>query len=480
MQRNNASLQNKILSWLMPLMLLLILVDSSLLNRLAINALEKELDADLRSSSQDITSYLKQSGIDATDFELLENASRILLNDNVDRILYSVSNENGALLSGNKNLFEKTKTITYTSTNTNIKTKAKTSNLDAYYFFADIDNEKFRVIRSTFKVMNSFGPHDINIQVAVTLNRRNALANKILVGIVVPQLLLVVVSLLIISMSVKRGLAPLGELQNAVSKRSEKNLSPINLPNIPEEVSLVANSVNQLMRQLQNLISGQNQFIADAAHQLRTPLAGAQAQLELAELESDPAKLKSILLKVHQSLDRLLHTINQLLVLAKSQPEAVSMIKMEALDLNIISKEVALEMAPTAIQKKIDLGFEEATTPAMILGNTERLKELLYNLLDNAIRYTQNAGCVTLSINVTDEDVELIVADNGPGISMADRDKIFDRFHRVIGSGQDGSGLGLAIVKEIANLHNADIVVSEANSTNGLQVTVSFSKWMES
>jgi signal transduction histidine kinase len=101
-------------------------------------------------------------------------------------------------------------------------------------------------------------------------------------------------------------------------------------------------------------------------------------------------------------------------------------------------------------------------------------------LLDNAIRYTQNAGCVTLSINVTDEDVELIVADNGPGISMADRDKIFDRFHRVIGSGQDGSGLGLAIVKEIANLHNADIVVSEANTTNGLQVTVNFNKWMES
>lgn len=476
MQRNNASLRKKILSWLMPLMLLLILVDSSLLNRLAINALEKELDADLHSSSQDITSYLKHSRIDAIDFELLENASRILLNDNVDRILYSISNENGVLLSGNEKLFEKTKMYTYTNT----KTKARTSNLDAYYFFAEINNEKFRVIHSTFKVMNTFGQHDINIQVAVTLNRRNALANKILIGIVVPQLLLALVSFLIISISVKRGLAPLNELQNAVSKRSEKNLSPINLPDIPEEVSLVANSVNQLMWQLQNLISGQNQFIADAAHQLRTPLAGAQAQLELAELESDPAKLKSILLKVHQSLDRLLHTINQLLVLAKSQPEAVSMIKMETLDLNVISKEVASEMAPTAIQKKIDLGFEEAATPAIILGNAERLKELLYNLLDNAIRYTQNAGCVTLSINVTDEDVELIVADNGPGISMADRDKIFDRFHRVIGSGQDGSGLGLAIVKEIANLHNADIVVSEANTTNGLQVTVNFNKWMES
>ncbi len=466
MQRTNASLRKKILSWLMPLMLLLILVDSTLLNRLAINALEKELDADLHSSSQDITSYLKQSGIDTKDFDLLENASRILLNDNVDKIFYTISNENDVLLSGNQSLFEKTKTYT--------------SKLDSYYFFADINNEKFRVMRSIFKVTNASGTHDINIQVAVTLNRRNALANKILIGIVVPQLLLVIVSFLIISISVKRGLAPLGELQDALSKRSEKNLSPINLPNIPEEISLVTNSVNHLMKQLQQLILGQNQFIADAAHQLRTPLAGAQAQLELAELEPDPLKLKSILLKVHLSLDRLLHTINQLLVLAKNQPEAVSMIKMEALDLNIVSKEVASEMAPTAIQKKIDLGFEAATTPALILGNAERLKELLYNLLDNAIRYTQKGGRVTMSISSTDEDVELIVTDNGPGISMVDRDKIFDRFHRVIGSGQDGSGLGLAIVKEIANLHNADIVVSEANLTNGLQVTVSFNKWMES
>lgn len=466
MQRTNASLRRKILSWLMPLMLLLILVDSTLLNRLAVNALEKELDTDLRSSSQDITGYLKNSGIDAKDFELLENASRILLNDNVDNILYSVSNEDGLLLSGNQNLFETTKT--------------NTSKLDSYYFFTEINNEKFRVIRSIFKVTNASGTHDINIQVAVTLNRRNALANKILIGIVVPQLLLVVVSFLIISISVKRGLAPLGELQDALSKRSEKNLSPINLPNIPEEISLVTNSVNHLMKQLQQLILGQNQFIADAAHQLRTPLAGAQAQLELAELESDPLKLKSILLKVHQSLDRLLHTINQLLILAKSQPEAASMIKMEALDLNIISKEVASEMAPTAIQKNIDLGFEEAARPAMIEGNAERLKELLYNLLDNAIRYTQNGGWVTMSINVTNEDVELMIVDNGPGISMANRDKIFDRFHRVIGSGQDGSGLGLAIAKEIAHLHNADIFVSEENSDRGLQINVSFNRLMKS
>ena len=465
MQRTYASLRRKILSWLMPLMLLVIFIDSTLLNQLAIRALEKELDADLYGSVADITDYLRNAGVDTKDFELLENASRILLNDKIDKILYSVTNANGILLSGSKDLVE--------------KTKNDTSKLNAHYFFTEINHDKFRVMRSTFIQDKASGSQKLIIQVAVTLHRRNALANKILVGIVVPQLFLVLVSFLIIFIGVKRGLAPLQVLQDAVSKRSEKNLSPINLPNIPEEVYLVANSVNNLMKQLQDLILGQNRFIADAAHQLRTPLAGAQAQLELAELEADPTVLKSILLKVHQSLDRLLHTVNQLLILAKNQPEAASTIQMEPLDLNLISKEVALEMAPTAIQKKIDLGFEPSAKPAIVKGNAERLKELLYNLLDNAIRYTQVGGQVTMSIRYTDTEVELKILDNGPGIDAAERDKIFDRFHRVIGSGQDGSGLGLAIVKEIAKLHDADITVAENDSKKGLQVVVSFDRAQE-
>ena len=284
---------------------------------------------------------------------------------------------------------------------------------------------------------------------------------------------------LIISISVKKGLAPLNDLQNAVSKRSEQNLSPIDLPNIPEEVFLVANSVNNLMKQLQNLISVQNRFIADAAHQLRTPLAGAQAQLEIAEFGGNPLILKSTLPKVHQSLDRLLHTVNQLLILSKSQPEAIAMIKMTTVDLNLIAKEVASEMAPTAIQKNIDLGFESSEVPALMTGNAERIKALLYNLLDNAILYTQDGGKVTVAIIVEKSTIELKVTDNGPGVSPEERNKIFDRFHRVMGSGQEGSGLGLAIVKEIANLHGANITILDENKDHGLQVLVCFSRYAE-
>ena len=467
MHRNQASLRKKILSWFMPLMLLLILVDSTMLHRLAVNALEKELDADLYGSVGDISDYLRLSGFGGKNFEILENASRILLNDDVDKVLYSVTDENGILLSGSKTLIESS------------KNKISKTNSKPYFFFIEVNHEKFRVVRSIIAIENPSNIQKINIQVAVTLNRRNALANKILFGIVVPQLILVLVSFLIISISVKKGLAPLSDLQDAVSKRSEQNLSPIDLPNIPEEVFLVANSVNNLMKQLQNLISVQNRFIADAAHQLRTPLAGAQAQLELAELGGNPQILESTLPKVHQSLDRLLHTVNQLLVLAKSQPEAIAMIKMTTIDLNLIAKEVASEMAPTAIQKEIDLGFESTEMPALIIGNAERLKALLYNLLDNAILYTQDGGKVTVAINATNSMVELKVTDNGPGVSLKERDKIFDRFHRVMGSGQEGSGLGLAIVKEIANLHGASIAILDEENIHGLQVLVSFNRYME-
>lgn len=467
MQSTQVSLRKKILSWFMPLMLLLIIADSTILHRLAVHTLENELDIDLYGSVGDISDYLKSSGLDAKNFSVLENASRILLNDDVDKVLYTVSNENGTLLSGNKYLLEKS------------KHKISTTDSKPYFFFTKINDQKFRVVRSKFTIGNTPNSQNIIIQVAVTLNRRNTLADKIFIGIFVPQLILILISFLIISISIKKGLAPLNDLQSEVSKRSEKNLSPIDLPNIPDEISLVAKSINNLMEQLKNQISVQSRFIADAAHQLRTPLAGAQAQLELAGIEGHPEIQKSILPKVNQSLNRLLHTVNQLLILAKSEAEAIAMIKMSQIDLNLIARAVASEMATTAIQKNIDLGFESSATPAFIKGNAERLKELLFNLLDNAIRYTQNGGKVTMSIELTETRVKLKVSDNGPGVIELERDRIFERFHRIIGSDQEGSGLGLAIVKEIAELHGANINMTDETKHKGLEIIVSFSKYIE-
>ena len=484
--KKQASLRRKLLSWLAPLLLLLILVDSSLLSMLAIDKLEEELDADMFSSAKEVSQFLSNFGSAPKDIRLLENASHVFLKDEVDKILYSISDSQGTLLSGSQALLN-AKQIELDDDDDDENSPQPAH----YYYNTQFANEDYRVVHAVFNIKNAQGAQTVTIQIAGTQKWRGILTETILIGIVVPQLLLALLSFFIIWFGIKKGLAPLNALQDAVSKRSEHDLSPIELPNIPQEVSLVANSVNQLMTKLQHLISAQNRFVADAAHQLRTPLAGAQAQLELAEQAEEPSAIKAMLPRAYLSLDKLLHIINQLLVLARSQPEAAASVNMALLDLNVLTKTIALEIAPAALKKHIDLGFEPSLVPALILGNVDRLNDLLNNLMDNAIRYTQIGGKVTVALDVSDKQVKLSVEDNGPGVLDAEKDKIFDRFHRALdidqsAAEQSGSGLGLAIVKEIASLHGASISVADSTSDDeslldkpsgrGLKVIISFKR----
>lgn len=470
MLKKQSSLRKQILSWLIPLMLLLIAADSTILYRLAIYQLEKELDEDLFSSAKDVSKFLKEFGHKPADIKLLESASKIFLKDEVDEILYTIQDSTGKLISGSAAL---------SIASSKLNTKLNDTNTPTYLSVA-VNNKQFRLAHASFIIEQAQGIQTMTIQIAGTENWRAQLAKSILLGIVVPQLLLALGSFFIIWYFVKKGLAPLDDLQDAVLKRSEQDLSPIYLPQATKDVALVANAVNQLMQKLQNLISAQNRFIADAAHQLRTPLAGAQAQLELAEQENNTNNIKMILPRAYQSLDKLLHIINQLLVLARSQPEAAASINMKTLNLNLIAKASALDLAPAALKKNIDLGFEPSLVPAMINGNIERLNDLLTNLIDNAIRYTQVGGKITVGLDVAEQAVNLLVEDNGPGVSANEQDKIFDRFHREMGNTQEGSGLGLAIVKEIADMHGAKICVADANygclNERGLSVKISFKR----
>ena len=223
-------------------------------------------------------------------------------------------------------------------------------------------------------------------------------------------------------------------------------------------------------------MSAQNRFIADAAHQLRTPLAGAQAQLELALLESDPDQHQELLERVSTSMERLSHTITQLLSLARNQQDASHNMVMSRVNLNKIAQEVTTDMVPTAIKKGLDLGFEADTQSTIILGDSKRLKEMLYNLVDNALLYTPAGGKVTVKVQHEAGEIVLSVIDNGPGIPKSEREKVFERFHRVIGTGQEGSGLGLAIVMEIAQLHQANVEIADEPRKKGLNIQVSFAE----
>lgn len=460
--KKHSSLRKKLLVLLVPPLLILILIASSILFRFAIVEQRDAFDNALYDSAYSIYQLIQKSDDSIENLSLPKNEKQFILNDQSDVIFYNVVGTDGKLLNGDSDggLMP--------------QIKEQTSNPN----FRDgiVHNLNVRIVSTLVSIQKNGVELPVYIQVAETLNKREALASNVLIDIIVPQLLLVLFTIIIIWFGVERGLQPLFDLQAAVSKRSYLDLSSIEMPDVPTEVMILVNSVNSLMRQLESVLSAQNRFIADAAHQLRTPLAGAHAQLELALLESDPDQHQELLERVSTSMERLSHTITQLLSLARNQQDASHNIVMSRVNLNKIAQEVTTEMVPTAIKKGLDLGFEADTQSTIILGDSKRLKEMLYNLVDNALLYTPAGGKVTVKVQHEAGEIVLSVIDNGPGIPKSEREKVFERFHRVIGTGQEGSGLGLAIVMEIAQLHQANVEIADEPRKKGLNIQVSFAE----
>jgi two-component system sensor histidine kinase TctE len=457
-----SSLRKKLLRVLVPPLLILILLVSSILFRFAIVEQRDAFDNALYDSAYSIYQLLEKSEGSIEDLSIPKSEKQFILNDQSDVIFYNVVDTNGNVLNG--------------ETDPGLMPILNPQTSTPNFRNGTVQHLKVRIVSTLVSIQKNDKKLPVYIQVAETLNKREALASHVLIDIIVPQLLLLLCTFGIIWFGVERGLQPLFDLQAAVSKRSYLDLSEIDMPDVPTEVMILVNSVNTLMKQLEGVLNAQNRFIADAAHQLRTPLAGAQAQLELALEESDPEQHKILLERVNASMERLSHTISQLLSLARNQQDASHSMALSQLNLNQIAQEVTTDMVPTAIKKDIDLGFEASELSAMILGDSKRLKEMLYNLIDNALLYTPRGGKVTVNVKREAGEIVLSVEDNGPGIPKEEREKVFERFHRIMGTGQEGSGLGLAIVMEIAQLHQANVEISDEPMKKGLNIQVSFTE----
>jgi len=459
------SLRKKLLLLLVPPLLILILIASTILYRFAIVEQRDAFDNALYDSAFSIYQLLQKSDENIETLSLPNDEKQFILNDQKDIVFYNVVDTGGKVLNGENDAG--------LMPNLN-KEKANPSFRDGI-----VKNFKVRMVSTLVSIQKNGTKLPVYIQVAETLNKRQALASNVLIDIIVPQALLVLFTIGIIWFGVERGLQPLFDLQSAVSKRSYLDLSAIEMPNVPTEVMILVNSVNSLMRQLDGVLNAQNRFIADAAHQLRTPLAGAQAQLELALLENDSVQHQQLLARVSTSMERLSHTITQLLSLARNQQDASNNIVMSPVNLNQIAQEVTSDMVPTAIKKGLTMGFKADSQNTMVVGDSKRLKEMIYNLIDNAVLYTPAGGKVTVKIHREAGEIVLSVIDNGPGIPKAEREKVFERFHRVIGNEQEGSGLGLALVMEIAQLHLANVEIIDEPRKKGLNIQVSFAEARE-
>jgi two-component system sensor histidine kinase TctE len=321
---------------------------------------------------------------------------------------------------------------------------------------------------------------DALVQVAETLDRRQRLATEIIKGVLLPQFAILPLAVMLVWLALTRGIRPLERLQRRIRARESTDLSPIPERDVPEEVAPLVRSINDLLARLDKSVATQRHFLADAAHQLKTPLAGLRTQAELAAREidggrGDPASMKHSLRQIAISSQRAAHMVNQLLAMARAEsPEGK--LPRQWVDMAAITRAVVRDFVPRAIERRIDLGYEgPETVPAAgdgaatrLFGEPVLLGEMVRNLVDNALQYTPAGGTVTARVAAeAGGGVLLQVEDNGPGVPPAERELVFQAFYRALGTEVDGSGLGLAIVAEVAERHGASVTVGDAHPRTG-------------
>lgn len=320
------------------------------------------------------------------------------------------------------------------------------------------------------------GQGDGLVQVAETLGKRSRLATEIIKGVLLPQFVILPLAVTLVWFALVRGIRPLAELQQRIRKRPSTDLSAIPTRDVPDEVAPLVDAINDLLQRLDQSIATQRHFLADAAHQLKTPLAGLRMQAELAAREidsgkSDPVSMKHSLRQIALSSQRAAHMVNQLLAMARAE-DGGQALRRVPVDLAALTRSVVRDFVARAIERRIDLGYEgpePGGARLRLVGEPVLLGEMIRNLVDNALQYTPAGGTVTARV-VPDpfgQVLVLQVEDTGPGIAPAEREAVFRAFYRAEGTQVDGSGLGLAIVAEVAQRHGAEVTLADARPRGG-------------
>ena len=314
----------------------------------------------------------------------------------------------------------------------------------------------------------------IFVHVAETLNKRRAMMTDILLADLIPQTVLILLTSIFLLTGLKKGLKPLHLLANQIAQRSSCDLSPIPETHIFLEVRTLTDTINELLEAHTLAIATQQRFIANAAHQLRTPLAGLKLQAERALREQDLCAMQPALQQIQNSADRMSHLTTQLLALARSEPISGDY-ELLPVDLCELVKNTCMDWVPKALQRNMELSFESPEEALYIQGDEILLRELLANILDNAITYGHNNGNILVKLHRIPAPC-LTVEDDGPGIPDTEMNRVFERFYRIPGSPGNGCGLGLAIVKEIADLHKAHFELRKSGSKGGIRIKLIFEK----
>lgn len=451
------SLFGEILDWMLAPLLLLWPISIAATNHVASFLANQPYDHHLADNVTAIVRLVDVTG-DRVSVNLPASARTVLRTDETDTLLYQIVAPNTRVIQGDKE-------IPWPP----LPRKLETGKV----LFRDdrIEGENVRIAYAFIPIREGLPP--AVVQVAETLRKREALAASIISGVLLPQFAIIPLAVILVYMGLSHGIAPLRLLQQRIQRRRPTDLSPIPVSRVPDEVRPVVTAFNQMMGRLEENLQAQQRFIAQAAHQMRTPLTGLKTQTEIALSETDPAQMRLALQLIAESTDRASHMINQLLMLARAEASHEKLHQVVPVDLDILAREVSEDWVVRALAKKIDLGYEDNGQPLMIDGVPLLLREMLNNLVDNAIKYTHHGGNVT--VRAFDRGQAVIeVEDDGIGIPAEERGSIFERFYRVLGTDAEGSGLGLAIVAEITELHRARIELGEGRSGKGSLFQLTF------
>ena len=315
---------------------------------------------------------------------------------------------------------------------------------------------------------------NIVISVAETLHERHALAREILTGTLPVMLLLVALVLVLVWFGVSRGLRLLDPLASQIAERRARDLSALDQSVVPVEILPLAQKIDALFSRLRDLLDVQERFIADAAHQLRTPLAGLRLQAERALADPRPDSVRAALIHVERLSAGAGRAAGQLLALARAQTSSEDDVTADVVDLARLARDYMAERVPDALAMGIDLGYEGPTQDAQVGGDAIMLREVLVNLIDNALNYAGENGTVTVSIEHETHTIVLAVEDSGTGVAEEWWPRLGERFFRPPGSRREGSGLGLAIVRHVAARHGAVLTFGRGDGASGFRATLRF------
>jgi two-component system sensor histidine kinase TctE len=443
------SIRRRLLLFLIPSLLFLVVGASAITYFVALHVATSAYDRSLTDPALDMAANIT---VDASGprLAMIKQATDALLYDSEDTLVFQIRAPDGAVVAGDHGL-------------------GLPPNLlpgQRHFFDSRYDDQPVRVV--AVRSDNGF-----YVQVAETLHKRNRVIWEILAAGLLPAIFIALATLGLAWTGVAHGLGPLASVRAQLLGRSAHELHPLDEQAAPSEIAPAIEALNRLLARLRESNEMQQRFLANAAHQLRTPLAGLQMHLELLLRRDLPEDLRKEVSGMHTATVRASHLANQLLALAKAEATAGDAIRTSSVDLYTVADLAAHEWVQRAIARDIDLGF--LLEHANIAGDPVLLSELLDNLLDNALRYTPSGGAVTVRCGPDSGRSFLSVEDTGPGIPPSAHGRVFERFYRIQGTPGDGTGLGLAIVKEVAQRHGAALSIeSPDGGRTGTRVVVRF------